>query len=294
MKKCYFIVPSTAYPPGGPLTLGSVLSDFEDPESVINPNEVVPLPESMMVMQSAEYDTIRASHSSSAFRAGIFAKWLDGMGLDISLGRHSDAQNALHFVKLDRTAMIPDESYVDKVVQTPAVEAYIKASKFRANLYMITGIQVAIGARQESSRTSGGDGTMSLGIDGTAEGFPGASIGPSIAVEGSAGEQSSFQGSTDFVYAYRVKEVKYRKNKFVMKDKNKGQTYSKEEDDALEKQRQADQEKQETGGEIKVVGLSKDEVDVKGLQAEAAIDSDGEKVEAVFVKRGVLTGERKE
>jgi len=83
---------------------------------------------------------------------------------------------------------------------------------------------------------------------------------------------SGFESSTDFIYAYRVKEVRYRRSRIRLRDINRGDTFSVSDDgpspDDKEREMVSDV------GSFEVVGISRDEVQAKNLKlkSEAVMD----------------------
>lgn len=114
-------------------------------------------------------------------------------------------------------------------MQDPAVQTFVKEERFRANVYVVTGLRLAfgVGTGSESKETKGGV-KVSASVSGTLVGGPPVEIGPNVKIgRGEKREVGWGAGSTDFVYAYRVKEVRYSvtKGKLVSKD-IKGDLYS--------------------------------------------------------------------
>jgi hypothetical protein len=107
------------------------------------------------------------------------------------------------FKTLETTEFIPTPSYTQTCVQVENVHRYLQITRYRRPVYIITGLTVVTGADAStlSSRTWGG--TLAVEVDGT------VLRGGGPRVEGKVGNKAGTkrEGSSDFVFAFRVSKV---------------------------------------------------------------------------------------
>ncbi|KAI9148418.1 LOW QUALITY PROTEIN: Cytosine/adenosine deaminase or related metal-dependent hydrolase [Paramyrothecium foliicola] len=258
---------NTAYAPDGPIVLGSILSHPAEPENSINRNAIVPFAPDLPEDKTEEFNAIREVSSSGDLELGLFAKWMDGMGLDLGWKKTKAISDTHSFERLERKFFTPSTAYADKALRTPRTNTFENLAA--ANLYMVTGVQIAYGDSRTGSQSSSSGCNATIGLDLTTIGVLGASMGPKAAWSGTKAESFGFERSTDFVYAYRVQEIFYRKNKIKLRSPMKGQTYGKEvggtAGEELERQRKLDAIEHQMGGDFVVVGIPDDDVEPEGM-----------------------------
>lgn len=79
-------------------------------------------------------------------------------------------------------------------------------SKFRANVYMITGTKVAIGASDTSTKLKWPGTHVQLGVDCTAVVVP-LGLGPDVDVSSGRTQGVSFDSASEFVSAFRPRVI---------------------------------------------------------------------------------------
>ena len=211
MKKTYILTRNTNYAPTGPFGLRSVLHDPTDPESLIEGYVPIPLPVEIPIQESSLV-TYRDSHESSTKdNYGIFAKFLaiTGMGVDVGYKHGSKETRDMSAKELGTKFFTPTSEYLKAVLDDVSVQSFLQNRKFKPNIYMVTGVRVASGATG-GSLTEGREraGGMSLEADGTAAGVP-VQAGIKAGQERMVETELSWESSTDYIYAYRVKELIY-------------------------------------------------------------------------------------
>lgn len=216
--------------PDGPFQLGSLLSSPTTPESAIGSSALLPFPESMAIQVSSLHDFRSTCEQNTASQFGVFTKFLSvlGIGADVSVETGVTTSHSVSAEKLETRFITPTRTYLELLLQVPAVQEYIKEERFRANIYLVTGIRFAFGVRSGSSSDERKSGVhVSASVDGSITGGVPARIGPEVTIDKGRKVKMEFGKSDDYVYAYRVKEVHYstRKGKVVSKD-IKGDLYS--------------------------------------------------------------------
>jgi hypothetical protein len=230
MKKTYILLRNTDYTPTGPFRLGSLLSEPAVPESLIENSYPIPFPPGMPVQTSSLADFKTSSSLENSGKYGIFAKFLSTLGIsaDVNYEHQSKHSREINAERLETQFITPTREYLDMIMNDSAVQAFVQEQRFRANVYVVTGLRVALGVASgsESEEVSGAV-QVSVSVDATtATGIP-VQAGPNIGIERGMKREVGWGAGEDFVYAYRVKEVKYSvmRGRVVSKDV-KGDLYS--------------------------------------------------------------------
>lgn len=104
------------------------------------------------------------------------------------------------------------------VLGDPSVLAYLRASRLgRNSIYMITGVKIVRGAQVKETIERGFGGDTEVGVDATMVGVP-VSVGPKLEASKENKREISFSGSSDFVFAYRLRKIRYREGKPLKQD----------------------------------------------------------------------------
>lgn len=134
------------------------------------------------------------------------------------------------FNRVETRFFAPDKVYVEESMSAPEVREFIARSKFRTNVYMITGIKVAIGASVTSAKLRQHGIHVQLGVDGTAVGVP-LGLGPDVEVSSGRIQGISFDHASDIVFAFRLRETHYAKRQGIVHHEfNKGALFGLEGD----------------------------------------------------------------
>ena len=226
MKKTYFLAPNFDYPPNGSLSLGRILSDPTDPGSCINPDGQPPFPDNMRPQHIEKLDWKSERIRERGGLIGVWARFLQVMGVDaeanISWSRTQDS--VYSFAKLDTDIIDPTKEYVVQNVTRSSVADFIVESNYKKPVYLITGVKTARGADAAFGRSRKTGANAQFGVDGTSAGAP-ATAGPKISFHTSDSEKTSFGGSADFVFAYRLREIFYEKGQVKHQEYNRGALY---------------------------------------------------------------------
>lgn len=114
---------------------------------------------------------------------------------------------------MDTTQFVPKEDYLQKCIEAEGVRRYLDRSRYRKPVYVITGIKTVYGAKAKSfvSRTRGGK--LGVSVDSTlwSGGAVPASLEPGVEGHREAKGGTSWEGSSDFVFAFRVRKVHVNK-----------------------------------------------------------------------------------
>lgn len=228
--KHYFLAPSWDYPPNGSIALGNIV---RSPEKIVPPLYIHQSTNSEPMMQSSTkfgVDWSRATETERGF--GIWAKFMQiiGLGIDFGLEMKIVDRQLYHFERIDTEEYFPDEETIRKSVNSTAVKSYIEKSRFTKDVYMIVGIKKVYGARIASVVDGRRGGVLKVALHGMALTSAPISIGPQGKYESIGTNTMSFEGSTDFVFAFRLRKVRIREEKVEQDDYNKGALLSEQVD----------------------------------------------------------------
>lgn len=99
---------------------------------------------------------------------------------------------------------------------------FLEKSRYRKPIYIITGVKIVTGAKAKTIKSKSIEGSLGVDVDGTiwSGGAVPISGGPEISGAMSRKESTSWEGSSDFVLAYRVRKVKVNKLGEVTRDED--------------------------------------------------------------------------
>jgi hypothetical protein len=230
MKKSYLLMPDFDCPPNGPVALGQIITSPLDPESAINTVSRIPPPETFRSSKTA-FETLIEKESS-----GQYGVWSQFLGLAMLGGEagfnHSRSESSYMYVtQLDTEYITPTIEYIEKSIRQPEALKALSQQNYEKNLYMVTGIKTAIGAKMKSISTKKKGMKLKIGADLTTLGIP-VQAGPMLEPSNAHSEGTAFSNSTDFVFAYRLREIYYSQKSGVSKVKDyiKGAAYGIEND----------------------------------------------------------------
>jgi hypothetical protein len=211
LKKTYFLAPNFDYPPGGLIALGGIITDPTAPENSLNEGNRVEIPASS-IQHSIKTDWRTTREKLRGGKIGIWASFLQMLGLGGDIGTNYTNTNLdqFKFDFMESHYFRPDDAYLEKSLQNAEVKGYIEGTRHRKAIYMITGLRVVQGASGTVATKKGHGVTVRLGVDGSPVGVPMA-VGPEMTVSSTISENTSFKGSSDYVYAYRLLQIRSRK-----------------------------------------------------------------------------------
>ncbi|KAH8176897.1 hypothetical protein LIA77_01979 [Sarocladium implicatum] len=216
--KSWILTTSQDYQPGRALSLGRILLDPVDPASaLIPPDRTVKLPTiPKAARDSTQKRLVNIEHSDALNTS--FKAWLDlNAGSTAGLaaqGTTNTATLAKTRWKIDTLAadmFIPSLAYAKAVLKSDEVAEYTKWWQQRRRVFIVTGVRIAKGASvaMQDSDSHGASGALQgHGKD------PNTSMGGESGAAYSKEKQSTHAMSagsmSDFVFAYRLHEIRYR------------------------------------------------------------------------------------
>lgn len=222
MIKSYFLAPNfdTAPPPEGPLHLGSILRSLADFEPLNPKVQAMPAAQLCPVVEKTGFQLSldRLNSADYNFRAGAFK--LLSLGANASIERTKGSNKVLSCQRLETYAFNPTERYIKDAVNDGDVNLFMRSSRFKVPVYMVTGLKVAYDASLATSTTR----TVALEADAglTPPGIP-VQLGMGAGFANSHQEGEIWHAPTPIIVAFKVKKIWLdRKGEVKHQGHNKG------------------------------------------------------------------------
>lgn len=114
----------------------------------------------------------------------------------------------------------PDEEYIKELLQRSPVATRM-LTKQHKNLFVIVGVKTVSGAAVKRTHSRNIGGSLDISIDAAVAGSPvPASVGPSVVSSSGSNESVSFEGSDDFVFAFRVQKLRVKRREVDVRQEN--------------------------------------------------------------------------
>ena len=267
-RKTYLRSPNDDYAPDNNIQLGYVWRDPRDPGSFIG--APVPIPDDVKINHtfkgSWSIDLSRESHG----KLGLWAKIAQ---LPVSAEARTQWDNAedgaYKIPTMDTYSIEPTPAYVKSSVASVSQEI-IKSGD---NLYMITGVKIARGGEGSNSESRNFSTANKVGVETTAAGPP-LEAGGELSYSRAAHNSQGFGSTGDFVFAYRVREIFYKKGILQTKEYNKGAVLGDDKVPLASSQGDVD-------FIIEDAEIGDDDVEVDG-ELHSFVDDDGEECDIVI------------
>lgn len=206
MVKSYFLAPNftTAPPPEGPIKLGSILHSISDFKTLNRTVQAIPVAQLHPVDERTGFQIYLAQLHSADFSLTAKVLGLLGLGTSASIERTKGSETLLSCKRLDTFAFEPTESYINESMKDSKVRSFMRSSRFRRPVYMVTGLKVARGASSTSStsRLVAIRDDISL----VPSGIP-VPVGEKAGYASSTDIMEKWDSSTDFIVAFKVRKI---------------------------------------------------------------------------------------
>ncbi|EED22531.1 conserved hypothetical protein [Talaromyces stipitatus ATCC 10500] len=255
MEKCWFTLAQNHYPPStptqkGPIQLGHLLSSLIPlPPPINTASGPLPLPAYMPIYPSRLTDLRWQSATSSTLSASATAQLPipQAMGLVSAGGGAGIAfQKSIArfwcFDAVDVEIIQPDEEYIEESLEVECVKAWIERKRKKSligawSMFMITGLAIARGVRgdKDSGMVEGKGWGIELGPQVSLPSI--VDVGISGGVGRTGGQEMTFSGCSDFVWAIQVMRIskRFMSSGWSFEPYVKGATYAVEEEEDIEK-----------------------------------------------------------
>jgi hypothetical protein len=208
-QKAYFPVLNYDYAPDDLIRIGQIIADPKSPDKPIG-RPFQPLPD---VHSSYKDDWEKEKSRTLTGSVGVWAQFLAlilGIGVDVAANFEREEGDGLKFKRLETSFIVPDKKYIED--STKDLKDFLRENPRTRSVYMVTGVKIARGAEVVRKRVRGAGGEGNASIDATAmTGVP-VSTGPKTSIAWRNVDSESFSGSSDFVFAYRLRKISIEAN----------------------------------------------------------------------------------
>ncbi|KAH6866840.1 hypothetical protein BKA58DRAFT_460717 [Alternaria rosae] len=277
-KPTYFLTPPRPSPPDGPIRLGAIIPSPSQPDE---PLHLPSLPSQTDTSTFTEHNWSGTFSKSTSTTFGIWTSFLEcvlGIGADISISNDKSTQQTWKVEKMTTQTFRPSRSFLEDVVRHEDVRDYITQHRFREKIYIITGVMIASSTTLSRERLQEKGVYVHAGVDATAwSGVP-ISVGPEGNWKRKSETSEQSTRAEDFVFAYRIREVKVRRKGGVKSDRlfDKGALF----DTQVRR-------KVEDKGEVMVDGLGEepdvDDVELESREVRQRVGDEEEEEDVVCV-----------
>ncbi|KAK3903548.1 hypothetical protein C8A05DRAFT_43243 [Staphylotrichum tortipilum] len=302
-KKTYFLAPTRDFSPTtGAIRLGNLIQSPRTPDFPLNSPTSPTLTQLLTTATTTpESNALRTLTTYSTLHPSLFTSLLSSLGipsplsLTLFLSKSSHSTQSYKIPLLETRTIYPTIADLTALFTEPAVQSALRDSRFEANLYIITGVQVASKGTEytiTSKKDKGGG--VEVGVDvGLLAGTPRSEV----AETGSACGRGGGTVEGGFVLAYSLREVVYKRKRVT------GQRRGRKEGDLFGVGGGRRQEKEEVGEEefeAELAGLKEEDGELAeqwSLEAEVGVDLEGEECLIVRVdgeEKGVEDDESEE
>lgn len=136
---------------------------------------------------------------------------VDFLGVNVGIDVSSGSDDAFRFEKMHTEEFFPDDKYIETLLQKSPVANRLLKKQHKA-LFLIVGVKTVSGAAVKRAISGNIGGSLDISIDAAIAGSPvPASVGPSVVSSSGRNEAVSFEGSDDFVFAFRVQKLRVKR-----------------------------------------------------------------------------------
>ncbi|PCD31899.1 hypothetical protein FGRA07_09898 [Fusarium graminearum] len=211
MVKEYFLAPNYTTAAEGPIKLGSILRNITEFEPLNQVVETIPATQLYPVDVKEQFEISLHELHSVNLNLKARALGLLGLGTGASIERVKGSNDVISCHRLETLSFNPTDSYIEASMEDSNVKRFMRSSRFRKPIYMVTGLKIARAAFRTSSTNS----LLAVEHD-TSLLPPGApvAVGGTVRCSISDDQGEKWDRSTDFILAFKVKKIWLdRKNK---------------------------------------------------------------------------------
>ncbi len=198
-----------------------ITSPFHRAEALNGPNAPRPSSATLFPLTTKTVETWSPEKLRTC-RYGVWTEFLSSFGVDFGVEHSTKSEQAYHFEEMETREFLPTTEFLQRcLAESPAAVEFLRRSRLRRHLYMITAVKIARGA---SAKSASAKSAMSVergvegkvGVDGALLGGAPVSLGPEVGVSWGRTEGGSFEGSSDFVFAFRLRRIAVQRRGEVM------------------------------------------------------------------------------
>jgi len=199
-------------PPNGPLKLGHILDDPDDPRYPLNTDSVLtPLDSQSYKHTASGVSAVRNQLGKSEFKLWAQLADLVPVGGAGALAKDASSTDLFTIKTVETTYFLPSSKYVEASVKgSEEVRRFLAGGFWRNDIYMITGLKVARNGSVTSYVSDGGKASAGALADFKELGVPfTAGVGGEKLV--ASEEATHIAELKPFVLAYQVRKIVYKK-----------------------------------------------------------------------------------
>ncbi|KAI0180729.1 hypothetical protein GGR52DRAFT_2605 [Hypoxylon sp. FL1284] len=217
----FFFAPTWDYPPDGPIKIGNVLTSLKKPERPLY-TAVPQAGDDVFSSEKRQVEFSREKLLSGQF--SIMTRFLSFLGAGVDVGVNWDKSDAeiYNFERIETVQFFPKQDYLQGCIEAEPVRRYLDKSRYKKPVYVITGLKTVRGAMAKSYKSRAVGGAFGAEVDGAlwSGGSGPVRVGPDV--EGNMEQRNgvSWEGSSDFVFAFRVRKIFVKKTGRVKSDED--------------------------------------------------------------------------
>jgi hypothetical protein len=220
--RTYHLCPDehTPPPPEGPIHLGHIIANLDEASNPLNSSSR--LFGSITVFEHTSGKTTVTNNDTHDGGFGIWAQFLQLPKVGASANADSNTKDTYECDSVLTTFFNPTQEFFEQSVGMEGVQRFLKASRYKKPVYMITGLKIAKGVKITKSRGKGDGVIVEGGVDLTPTGVP-VQFGGEAHYQRTQEHLYSVESREDIVIAFRVRKLTCKKGGTVSdKAHNKG------------------------------------------------------------------------
>ncbi|WXC66036.1 hypothetical protein SNK03_011821 [Fusarium graminearum] len=154
MVKEYFLAPNYTTAAEGPIKLGSILRNITEFEPLNQVVETIPATQLYPVDVKEQFEISLHELHSVNLNLKARALGLLGLGTGASIERVKGNNDVISCHRLETLSFNPTDSYIEASMEDSNVKRFMRSSRFRKPIYMVTGLKIARAAFRTSSTNS--------------------------------------------------------------------------------------------------------------------------------------------
>jgi hypothetical protein len=214
--------------PTGYLALGSLVEDPYTPDCPIASGLPPPLPEYIHVERSTKKNWESVDERRRNGKIGLWVHFVDLIQGDVSTNWERAEATVYQCETLETNWFRPSPQLIrDRLSNEEVAEFTKQAGSFQRKMFMITAVQIARKPAVKKTKDGAWGVGLNVGADLAPVGAAGLSVGAENAISHSRHSETSASESSDFVYAYRLDQIMYKRTQLPLsKPHTKGATFS--------------------------------------------------------------------
>lgn len=223
-KSVWFLPRTRDRPVISAIRMGDIIESPWSPEEALN-DEPPPAIAPEVLRRQIEESWSWAKESELSRGGGIFASFLQvlGVGGDVE-GTKTNTQIDLYEVdRMVTEEFLPDKQYLRQCIEDAGVRDMFVGPSRKSKVYMVTGLKIAYGAVKAAEMMKEHGFRAKIGVDASVLGAP-VALGPQ-GHWSSRVTESLTADKSDFVFAFKLRRLKFKKGELTGKAFDRGAQY---------------------------------------------------------------------